>query len=259
MYGGLLQISIEVRAHAMSTATTPDTTPTIVGSLVTRGLPPSLEPGDHLTRAEFERRYSARPDIKKAELIEGVVYMPSPARYKRHGKPDRHVSGWLAVYEAATPGVDGANNCTVRLDLDNEPQPDHFLRIATALGGQSSTSDDDYVEGAPELIAEVTASSVSYYMHEKLHAYRRNGVREYVVVLTEESRVLWLVLRDGEFVPLAADAAGIFRSEVFSGLWLDAAALLAGNISQVLAVLQQGVATPEHAAFAQRLAAAGNK
>lgn len=243
----------------MSTATTPDTIPTIAGSLVTRDLPPSLEHGDHLTRAEFERRYAARPDIKKAELIEGVVYMPSPARFKRHGKPDRHLSGWLAAYEAATPGVEGANNCTVRLDLDNEPQPDQFLRVAPVFGGQSRTSDDDYVEGAPELIAEITASTVSYDMHEKLDAYRRNGVREYVLVLTEEQRVLWLVLREGRFVPLAADAAGILRSETFPGLWLDVPALLAGNISQVFAVLQQGISTSEHAAFVERLAAAGNK
>jgi hypothetical protein len=220
---------------------------------------PSLEPGDHLTRAEFERRYAARPDIKKAELIEGVVYIPSLARFKRHGKPDRHLSGWLGTYEAATPGVEGASNCTVRLDLDNEPQPDQFLRIVPAIGGQSRTSEDDWVEGAPEWIGEIAASRASYDLHEKLTAYRRNGVREYVVVLTEEQRVLWFVFRDGEFVPLSADAAGIFRSEVFPGLWLDAPALLAGNIAQVLTVVQQGVGTSEHSAFVQRLAAAGNK
>jgi Uma2 family endonuclease len=243
----------------MSTVTTPDSIPTISGPVVTRDLSPSLEHGDHLTRAEFERRYAARPDIKKAELIEGVVYMPSPARFKKHGKPDRHLSAWLGVYEAATPGVEGANNCTVRLDLDNEPQPDHFLRIAPGFGGQSHTSDDDYVEGAPEWIAEITASRASYDLHEKLNAYRRNGVREYVVVLTGDQQVLWFVLREGEFVELSADTAGIFRSEFFPGLWLDAPALLAGNIAQVLEVLRRGLGTPEHAGFVERLAAAGKK
>jgi Uma2 family endonuclease len=220
---------------------------------------PSLEPGDHLTRAEFERRYAARPDIKKAELIEGVVYMPSPARFKLHGMPDQDVNAWLGTYRAATPGVEGASNCTVRLDLDNEPQPDQFLRIVPNLGGQSRTSDDDWVEGPPEWIGEITASSASYDLHEKLTVYRRNGVREYVVVLTEDRRVLWFVLRESEFVPLSPDAAGVFRSEVFPGLWLNAAALLDGDIAQVLATLQQGLATPDHAAFVARLTAARGK
>ena len=241
----------------MSTVTIPNSLTLSTVAVVPPDQLPSLEQGDHLTRAEFERRYAARPDIKKAELIEGVVYMPSPARYKRHGRPDSYVATWLGNYSAATSGVESAVNCTVRLDLDNEPQPDHFLRIALVSSGQSRTSKDDYVEGAPELIAEITASSVSYDMHEKMNAYRRNGVREYIVVLTEEQRVLWFVLRDGEYVPQSPDAAGVFRSDVFAGLWLDAQALLAGNIAQVLVVLQQGLGTAEHSAFVERLAVAG--
>ncbi len=214
---------------------------------------PRLEPGDHLSRAEFERRYEARPDIPKAELIEGVVYMPSPARYQKHGRKNRHVSGWLAFYEAATPGVEGADNCSVRLDLDNEPQPDHFLLIVPERGGKSRTSDDDYVEGAPELVVEVTASSANYDLHSKKNAYRRNGVVEYVVVLTEEQRVIWFRLHEGQFVEVAPDAAGIFRSDVFPGLWLDGPALLAGDLPRVKAVVDQGLATPEHAAFVKKL------
>jgi Uma2 family endonuclease len=220
---------------------------------------PRLEPGDHMSRAEFERRYEARPDIPKAELIEGVVYMPSPARFHRHGRPNRLVASWLADYEAATPGVDGADNCTTRLDMDNEPQPDSFLRIVPARGGQSHNSDDDYVEGAPELIVEVTASSDNYDLHSKKNAYRRNGVQEYIVVLTEEQRVLWFRLREGQFVELAADSRGIFLSEIFPGLWLDGSALLAGDLVRVKAVLQQGLATAEHAAFAEKLKAAPSR
>src|SRR6516164_4051067 len=98
-----------------------------MASRITTGLTsprvPALEPGDHLTREEFERRYEAMPGLKKAELIEGIVYMPSPVRVRRHGQPSRHLSAWQGVYEAATPGVLGADNCTARLDLDNEPQP----------------------------------------------------------------------------------------------------------------------------------------
>ena len=81
------------------------------------GLPP-LENGDRLTREEFERRYEAMPDVMKAELIEGVVYVPSPVRHRHHGQPHIYLSGWLVQYQASTPGVEASDNCTVRLDLD---------------------------------------------------------------------------------------------------------------------------------------------
>jgi Uma2 family endonuclease len=180
--------------------------------------------------------------------------MPSPTRLRRHGCPHSRVNWWLTSYEAATPGVLSASNASVRMDVDNMPQPDAFLLIDPARGGQTRISDDDCVEGAPELIAEVTASSASYDLYEKKNAYRRNGVREYVVLLTEENRVLWFVLRDGQFADLPADSAGMFRSEIFPGLWLDASALVAGNLAQVQNLLEQGVATPEHAEFVRRLA-----
>ncbi|MFO5527900.1 MAG: Uma2 family endonuclease, partial [Cuspidothrix sp.] len=120
---------------------------------------PPLENGDKLTRHEFERRYHAMPNLKKAELIEGVVYMASPVRAKQHGKPHARIMGWLIAYEAATPGVESLDNTTILLDTDNEPQPDALLRIET--GGQSRINKDDYVEGAPELIVEIAASSAS--------------------------------------------------------------------------------------------------
>ena len=111
---------------------------------------PPLENGDKLTRHEFERRYHAMPNLKKAELIEGVVYVALPVRAKQHGKPHARIMGWLIAYEAATPGVEALDNTTVLLDTDNKPQPDALLRIET--GGQSRINKDDYVEGAPELI-----------------------------------------------------------------------------------------------------------
>ncbi len=144
-----------------------------------RRLPP-LRSGDHLTRDEFERRYRAMPAVHKAELIEGVVYMPSPVSAEDHGEPHFDLNGWLFVYRAHTPQVRGGDNATLRLDLDNEPQPDGYLRLLPECGGQARLV-DGYVTGAPELIVEVAASSASYDLHEKLNAYRRNGVREYVV------------------------------------------------------------------------------
>ncbi|MEQ8957793.1 MAG: Uma2 family endonuclease, partial [Coleofasciculus sp. C2-GNP5-27] len=119
--------------------------------------PPPLESGDRLTRIEFERRYQQMPENKKAELIEGVVYVASPVRANRHGKPHAQIIGWLLVYESETPGAYLADNTTVRLDADNEPQPDALLRIEPEVGGNSRITEDDYIEGAPELVVEVAA------------------------------------------------------------------------------------------------------
>lgn len=213
-----------------------------------------LEDGDRLTRHEFERRYHAMPHIKKAELIEGVVYMPSPVRFRSHAQPHGQVIGWLAVYCAATPGVLLADNATVRLDMDNEVQPDALLRLDPTVGGKSRISADDYVEGAPELIVEIAASSVAYDLHEKLNVYRRNGVREYLVWQVYDRRLDWFRLSEGNYMPLLPDAAGVLRSHVFSGLHLAVAALLDGDLAGVLDELQKGLETSEHAAFVERLA-----
>ncbi len=214
---------------------------------------PELENGDRLTRAEFERRYDAMPELKKAELIEGEVYMPSPVRHRRHSRPHTHIVGWLAHYEASTPGVEAGDNGSIRLDLDNEPQPDAYLIIAPGRGGQAKISADDYVEGAPELVAEVTSSSVSYDLGKKLRVHRRNGAREYVVWRVLDRQVDWFVLRDELYVPTAPAADGVFRSTVFPGLWLDATALLGGDLARVFATLQQGLNTSEHADFVASL------
>ena len=216
------------------------------------GIPP-LENGDRLTRAEFERRYDAMPGLKKAELIEGEVYMPSPVRHGRHSHPHTRLVAWLANYETDTPGVEAGDNGSVRLDLDNEPQPDGYLIVLPEHGGQARISEDDYIEGAPELVAEVASSSVSYELGKKLNAYRRNGVREYVVWRVLDRQVDWFVNRDGRFEPMPLSADGILRSTVFPGLWLDPAALVCGEKTRVKAILQQGLDSAEHADFVARL------
>ena len=216
----------------------------------------SLENGDRLTRLEFERRYATRPDIKKAELIEGVVYLSAAVRLTSHGEPHSVILTWLGNYCAHTPGVRVADNATVRLDLDNEPQPDVLLRIEPQAGGQSRVSDDDYLEGAPEMVVEIAASSVSYDLHDKLRVYRRNGVREYVVWRVHDRQIDWFLLEDGEYRRLEPDADGILHSTAFPGLRLAVEALLAGDVASVLAELQRGVETDEHAAFVKRLQAA---
>ena len=213
---------------------------------------PPLENGDRLTRTEFERRYDAMPGVKKAELIEGEVYMPSPVK-ATHGKPHAQMMTWLCAYCASTPGVELYDNTTIRLDMDNEVQPDAFLRLEPAAGGRSRISEDDYVEGPPELIAEVARSSAAIDMHAKLNVYRRNGVPEYLVWQVYEGRVDWFELRDERYVSMSTDGRGVLHSRILPGLWLAAGALLEGDLAGVLAELQKGIGTPEHQAFVKQL------
>ena len=215
----------------------------------------SLANGDRLTRAEFERRYEARRDLKKAELIEGVVYMPSPTRSGSHARPHATLVGWLFTYVASTPGVQLNDNPTIRLDLDNEPQPDVVLLIDPDAGGQARVGEDDYIEGAPELVAEIAASSASYDLHDKLHAYRRNGVREYLVWRTLDRGFDWFELVDGVYRPRQPDASGLVHSQVFPGLRLAVDALLRGDLPAVVEAQQDALSEAAHAAFVERLRA----
>jgi Uma2 family endonuclease len=214
--------------------------------------PLPLENGDRLTQFEFERRYQAMPSLKKAELIEGVVYMPSPVR-NTHSWAHGQAMTWLGVYSAATPGVLLNDNATVRLDVDNEVQPDALLRLDQDVGGQCRVTEDDYLEGPPELIVESVGSSAAYDLHDKLNVYRRSGVREYIVWQVYEGQLDWFRLEQGQYVPITADEEGIIRSTIFPGLALPTPALLKGNLEQVLVGLQQALATAEHTAFRQRL------
>ena len=204
-----------------------------------------LENGDRLSRSEFERRYQAMSALKKAELIEGRVYMSSPVRIS-HGQPHAYIVGWLAIYHAATPGTQLADNTTVRLDTDNESQPDVLLRIE---GGKSQIDVDGYIQGAPELIVEIAASTASYDLQEKLQVYRRNGVEEYIVWQVSNDVIDWFRLRDGEYVKLQPDSQNIIKSEVFPGLWLGIDSLLQYDLAQVIETLQQGIITREHQDF----------
>ena len=194
-------------------------------SAVTRGA--VLESGDRMAAVEFRRRYEeARPPIKKAELVEGVVYVASPVRANVHGKPHGLVVGWLFAYQVRMTGVELAVEATVRLDPDNEVQPDGLLWHTGS--NRLRETEDGYLEGAPELVVEVAASSATYDLHDKLRAYRRNGVLEYVAWRTLDARIDWFRLRDGEYVRVEPDAAGVIESEAFPGLRLHVAKMLAG-------------------------------
>ena len=176
-----------------------------------------------------------------------------PAVFRRLRLQRGDLLAWLRVYGASTPGVSVLDNATVRLDLDNEPQPDVLMRIESAAIGQSRLDADDYVTGAPELVVDMVASSAAYDLHEKLHVYRRNGVLEYLVWRVYDGEFDWFVLDDDTYQPLARDSGGIFRSRAFPGLRLAADALLGGDFVGLLAELSKGLDTPEHAAFIAKL------
>jgi Uma2 family endonuclease len=216
----------------------------------TEGIPP-LQAGEQLSRAEFERRYHAMPHLKKAELLEGVVIMPSPV-HDIHARPHALVVAWLSAYRVATP-VDLLIEVTVRLDEANEPQPDALLRIPPEAGGRSRISADNYIEGAPELVVEVAVSSTTHDLREKQHVYCRCGVQEYVVWEVQRNTLHWFQRQQGTYVPLLPGDDGIMRSVVFPGLHLHPAALLTYDWQATVDAVQQGVHTPEHRAFVARL------
>jgi Uma2 family endonuclease len=193
-----------------------------------RALPtyPTLDAGDHLTPEEFRRRYEQRHDLKKAELIFGVVYVPSPARLPQHAEPHGLLVGELANYRRRTRGVSLGDNATVRFEDGSEVQPDGLLRYLRARGGATRLV-EGYIHGPPELAAEVAASSAAYDLHEKMELYRRTGVQEYIVWRTGNEAIDWWQLVNGEYVPIEADERGVILSVVFPGLELDVPVLLA--------------------------------
>jgi Uma2 family endonuclease len=214
-----------------------------------------LRSGERLTRQEFEQRYAALPHLKKAELLEGVVVVPSPVR-NPHAAAHARLVAWLTPYWIATPGTHLLIEPSVRMGEHSMPQPDAVLRIAEQAGGRSRISADAYLEGAPELIAEIALSSADYDMHAKRDLYRRSGVQEYLVWLVEAGELHWLCLQAGNELRMRPDAHGSIASQVFPGLRLPVAALLADDMRSVMAAVQQGVATPAHAALVARLQAA---
>lgn len=179
--------------------------------------------------------------------------MPAALRFRSHGQPHGWILTCLGTYEAATPGVALGIEPTVRLDLDNEPQPDVVLLIEPEAGGQTRLSEDDYIEGAPELVVEIAASSAAIDLHGKKQAYRRNGVKEYIVWQVLDQKLTWFSLEQGEYLELVPDNEGVLRSRVFPGLWLAATELLAGNMQGVLKVLQAGLQSAEHEDFIKKL------
>lgn len=213
---------------------------------------PRLESGDHFDQPTFHRLYEATPEDFRAELIEGTVILPPRRVSCVHGHVSATLNGWICLYRAATSGVGSLARVTALLPPDSEPEPDGSLIIQPDCGGQTGV-ENGYLAGPPELVIEVANSSVSCDLHSKYRMYEKVGVQEYVVAVLSEQAIRWFVSEHGKFVPISADAHGILRSRVFPGLWLDAAALWSGNDAKVLETVQRGLASPEHAAFVEKL------
>lgn len=230
---------------------------------------PLLRDGDRMNTTEFMRRYEATPEGFRAELINGVVYvnrwveigpngkeqiMP-PISSGGHGTPQIRLGFWAEYYSLLTPGVEASAPTTLNLtEADSAPEPDALLRLLPEVGGTTVLGEDDYLEGVPELIVEIANTTAARDLGEKLEMYQRNRVPEYLVWRTAQRVVDWFRLsRRGEYVSLTPDADGVLKSRVFPGLWLDPVALTTGDRTRVFTVLQQGVASPEHAAFVEKL------
>lgn len=225
----------------------------IVESPLTIPCPPiGLENGNRMTREEFHRAYQEAPKHFRAELIGGIVYLPSPLRLG-HSNNHGHLGMLFSIYELSTPGTQFGDNATVKLGDQSEPQPDLFLRVLPDFGGQSKTDRQDYVVGAPELIAEVAHSSRSIDLHAKYEDYAANGVREYLVMSLADRRFFWFDLLTARELPVPTD--GIIRSYCFPGFWIDVEALFKADGKRLISVLQRGIDSPEHAQFVSRLAA----
>lgn len=207
-----------------------------------------LHSGDILSVAEFHRRYSQHPEIKKADLVEGVVYVSSPV-YAEHGEAHLNVNFWVGCYLAQTPGIRAADNLSVRLDNENEVQPDVCLWLRN---GQAQIGEDRVLVGAPDLVIEVAASNASYDLYQKRRVYQRSGVREYLVLIAYEEEARWFSLQESVFQPIAAEE-GVLRSRIFPGLWLNPAHIWAGDFAAMQALIQQGCQSAEHAEFIKTL------
>jgi hypothetical protein len=211
---------------------------------------PPLVAGEKLTLREFLRRWEAMPELKRAELIRGVVYMPSPVG-PEHGDSKNVVTTWIGVYAAATPGCRSSNNATTIVQ-GQSPQPDGHLRLLPEVGGRMKKR-RGLLHGAPEFVAEICVSSASYDLNEKLELYQASRVYEYLAILMEEQEIRWHRLVRGRFRLLEPGLDGVYRSLRFPGLWLNGPAVLREDLAAVLATLQEGLKSPEHVEFASRL------
>ena len=231
---------------------------------------PPIRDGDRMNSEEFMRRYEAMPEGTRAELLGGVVHvnrwvengtngkacvMP-PISSGGHGRPHFRLMHWLGDYAEATPGTCGEAPTTLHLTPESDAvEPDGVFYTEPEFGGHVAFGEDGYLHGAPELVIEISNTSAPHDLNLKRDIYEAAGVSEYLVWNVAVGRIVWFRRnRAGRFVEIRPDTEGVLRSAAFPGLWLDAAAMLARDFGRVGEALQRGLASPEHAKFAAKLA-----
>lgn len=213
--------------------------------------PAMLIEGQRLDQPTFHALYEAMPPGTRAELVGGVVYMPSPVG-RAHGKAQVPVIVWLSYYAENTPGAEVLDNATTILGWKSELQPDGLLRVLPERGGRTS-NERGFVRGAPELIIEVSKATRYVDLGPKLADYEQAGVLEYVVRALDPDEVFLFRQEQGTLIERPLDEDGLYRLTSFPGLWLDPQALIEGDTRRLRAVVDLGLATPEHAEFVARL------
>lgn len=216
---------------------------------IRNGKLPLLYDGLRLDRVTFHRLYEASPELKRVQLIEGIVHMPSPMRFVQHANPQTCINGWLFCYVTQTPGVNTGGSATLKIDDENEFEPDGMLFYDN---GQLIIADDGYLEGVPELAVEVTASTFTIDSKEKFRVYEKHGVKEYLLWNTEAGTITWYARHKDKFVPMKSNRAGILKSKIFPGLWLEVAAMREGDMTQVMKTLYEGLASAPHRQYVKR-------
>lgn len=193
-----------------------------------------LQNGDQLRLPEFKKLYAQHPNIRRAELIEGVVYVASPV-YLPHADAQMKIITWLGVYQSKMSGVSAAGEMSIELDGENEVQPDAVMWRE----GDLSISDDGrgYAVGSPTLVVEIAASTAAYDLGLKKRVYQRNRVQEYLVIAIYEQEIFWFNLEDGAYQPLQPDSVGVYSSSIFQGLKLNRDAFWSGDLQKLLATL----------------------
>ena len=194
-----------------------------------------LHNGDRMSKDEFLWRWEQIPELKRAELIDGMVYLSSPLS-ERHSDYELLLCSWLLRYESRVPGLKILPNATWLLG-DSSPQPDLALIRQTG----TSRSSGKFREGPPELVVEICYSSLAYDLGPKLELYRRAGVREYLTILLEDNKAQWRALNSDARYQVLKPAGGYLKSRVFPGLWLDPVALFPPDRQRLLAGVDAGL------------------
>jgi Uma2 family endonuclease len=216
---------------------------------------PILFDGQRLDQPAFHEIYSQMPEDFRAELIDGVVYLMNMGVFEDHGRSDASINGLLYFYSVETPGTIVQANTTTKLGPRSEVQPDSALLIDPDFGGRTRSDPGRFTVEAPELVVEISNSTLRLDLNTKKRVYEEAGALEYVVFDIPHRKFHWFALSECHFEPLQIGDDGLYRSKAFPGLWLDEAAFVRGDGRSVMASLRLGLESPEHAAFVELLQA----